>query len=250
MRVAWVHPTWRDLVIERLAGDAELRRHFLARCGPHGVVLALSTAGGAEGRRALPLVVDDEDWDALGDRIYELVPDLDHAELAAVLRALRAALGALQTDWVAAGEARALARMTLQRAASVWESAGAPVLLDCVDAWLSLSDRLDPREWPTFLAATWAELLPTSLPDPRELAEMQRFMDWAELCEVLGGFSVDLLDQLGYGREQSELIRRFREGIGGLSARLTRSDDAPLAWEEDRARRVADNVVRRVLADL
>ena len=54
MRVAWVHPTWRDLVIERLAADAELRRRFLARCGPHGIVLALSTSGGAEGGAAPP----------------------------------------------------------------------------------------------------------------------------------------------------------------------------------------------------
>src|SRR6185437_13150817 len=73
VRVAWVHPTWRDLVIERLAADAELRHRFLGRCGPHGVVLALSTGGGARGERRLPLLRDDKDWDAVGDRIYALV---------------------------------------------------------------------------------------------------------------------------------------------------------------------------------
>lgn len=250
MRVAWVHPTWRDLVIERLAGDADLRRHFLARCGPHGVMLALATAGGAEGERALPLVVDDEDWDTLGDRIYGLVPELDHAELAAVLRAVRAALGAVTPDSIAADEARVLARMTLQRTATLWESAGAPVLLDCVDAWLSLSDRLDPRVWPTFLAATWAELLPTSLPDPRDLPEMQRFMDWVTLCELLGEFSSGLLDQLGFGAEQRALIQRFREGVSGLRERAPWSGDTPTPWEDDRAHRIADDIVRRVLVDL
>ena len=29
-------------------------------------MLALSTAGGAHGERALPLIADDGDWDALG----------------------------------------------------------------------------------------------------------------------------------------------------------------------------------------
>lgn len=250
MRVAWVHPTWRDLVIERLAGDADLRRHFLARCGPHGVVLALSTAGGAAGERALPLVVDDEDWDALGDRIYRLVPELDHAELAAVLRAVRDAVAAVTHHWIAAGEARVLARMTLTRTGSLWEAAGTPVLLDCIDAWLSLSEALEPRVWPTFLAPTWADLLPTSLPDPRELAETRRFTDWVTLCELLGEFSSDLLDLLGYGPEQERLIHRFREGIRGLSELSASSGDLPAPWEDARARQHTDTAVRRVLADL
>jgi hypothetical protein len=215
------------------------------------VVLALSTAGGAEGERALPLVSDDEDWDAVGDRIYALVPELDHAELAAVLRAVRTALRAVRDDWSAAGEARVLARVALERTASVWESAGAPVLLDCVDAWLKLSEGLDPRVWPTFLAGTWAELRPASLPDPRDLAEVQRFTDWVTLCELLGEFSSELLDQLGHDAAQTALIRRFREGAyAGGSEGLTWSAEAPTLHEDDRTRQVAGDVVRRVLVDL
>ena len=32
MRVSWVHPSWRDLVIESLAADPVERRRFLSRC--------------------------------------------------------------------------------------------------------------------------------------------------------------------------------------------------------------------------
>jgi hypothetical protein len=53
--VTWVHPSWRDLVIDELAADADARRRFLARCTIDGLVLALSTGGGASGERALPL---------------------------------------------------------------------------------------------------------------------------------------------------------------------------------------------------
>jgi hypothetical protein len=252
VRVAWVHPTWRDLVIERLAGDAELRRHFLGRCGPHGVVLALSTGGGGAGERVLPLVVGDEDWDALGDRVYALIPDLDHAELAAVLRAVRAALLAAGRDpnSRSVGEAGALARLALERSAAAWESAGVPVLLDCVDAWLSLSDRLDPRVWPTFLAATWADLLPAGTPDPEDLAEVQRFTDWVTLCDLLGEFSLELLGELGFTGEHITLIRRFRERPRGESEILAWGGDPPPPRAEDRARQFADTTVRRVLADL
>ncbi len=81
MRVEWVHPSWRDLVIGRLENDAQARREFINRSGVYGAVLALSTAGGAAGERRLPLIGSDEDWDALTDRLYALIPELEPPEL-------------------------------------------------------------------------------------------------------------------------------------------------------------------------
>ncbi len=253
MRVAWVHPTWRDLVIERLARDAGLWLHFLTRCGPHGVGLALSPAGAAPGERALPLIAGDRDWDALGDRIYTLLPELDHAELAAVLRAI---LGAAQTatpNGMAAGEARVLARMALERTAALWAAAGTPVLLDCVDAWLSLSAHLDPPVSPDFLGPTWAELLPAGLPDPDDLSEVQRFTDWVTLSELLGEFSHEALEQLGFTGAHDALIQRYWELPRSSSELLTAGDARPdrlTPWDDVQSRTIADSTVRRVLSDL
>jgi hypothetical protein len=247
-----VHPTWRDLVIERLAADADLRRHFLARCGPHGVALSLSTAGGAQGDRTYPLIGDDGDWDALGDRIYALLPELDHAELAMVLRALLGALAVVTPDWMATREARGLARMALERTGVLWAAAGAPVLLDCVDAWLSLSDRLDPPVSPDFLGPTWADLLPAALPDPEDLAEVQRFTDWVTLCELLGEFSRGHLEQLGFGQDHQALIVSYRAHPrpSGEVMPSGPPSDPTAPWENVRRREIADSTVRRVLADL
>jgi len=254
VRVAWVHPTWRDLVIERLAADPELRHRFLGRCGPHGVVLALSTGGGALGERRLPLLRDDEDWDAVGDRIYALVPELEHAELVSVLAAVGLALRELtHTDPARSGEARALARLTLTRTDSVWTAANVPVPLDCIDAWLGLSMRFYPPVWPGFLAPTWAELLPTELPDPDDLPEVQRFTDWMTLSELVGNFSVELLGTLGYGSAQGRLRCDFRDRELrqlGVGERIGASPVADSIIEESRARRMSDNVIRRVLVDL
>jgi hypothetical protein len=254
MRVAWVHPTWRDLVIERLTDDAELRARFLSRCGPHGIVLALSTGGGVAGERQLPLIRDDEDWDAVGDRIYALVPELEHAELVAVFGAIGLALRELIRELPArAGEARAVARMALERTASVWESANAPVSLDCVDAWLGLSKHFDPVVWPGFLAVTWAELLPTGLPELDDLPEMQRFTDWVTLVELAGSFSPDLLGELGYGSAHGKLRRAFKERERWERERREQAGESPVpVWdvEESPAQRSSDNVIRRVLVDL
>ena len=91
MRVDWVHPSWRDLVIESLAEDAATRRHFLARCGVDGAAVALSGAGGAAGERERPLLREDADWDALGDGLYRLCHDIDEVEATQLLRVLDAA---------------------------------------------------------------------------------------------------------------------------------------------------------------
>ncbi len=253
MRVAWVHPTWRDLVIERLAGDAELRRRFLARCGPHGIVLALSVSGGVEGERRFPLICEDEDWDAVGDRIYALAPELESRDAATVLRALDGVLQEVRDDPLQAGEGAALARMALARLGELWEAAHAIVTLPCIDAWLAVAGALKPPPWPRFLGVTWADLLPTTLPALDDLPEMQRFADWRTLCELVAAFSPDLLDELGYGVPQRALMRAFRErertGLPRF-AELGASPAPEPSIEEWRAQRNADNVIRRVLLDL
>jgi hypothetical protein len=253
MRVAWVHPTWRDLVIERLAADTELRRRFLGRCGPYGVALALSTRGGAAGDRQLPLIAGDEDWDAIGDRIYALAPELEPRQAVTVLAAVDHLLELLPDDALPAAEVMTLARLALERFGELWENSHAVITLPCIDAWLSVATRLQPPPRPTFLGVTWANLLPTQLPDPDDFTEVQRFTDWQSLCEVVRDFSFELLNELGYGARQRDLMqawharlyvgRMVEEQIGTSSV-----DDAFI--EESRARRISDSVIRRVLVDL
>ncbi|MGH2872981.1 MAG: hypothetical protein ACRDL5_11040, partial [Solirubrobacteraceae bacterium] len=184
MRIDWVHPTWRDLMIDRLAGDARLRRRFVSRCGLHGLLLALSVGGGALGERRLPLVVTDAEWDVLGDRIYELIPQLHSAELGALLTAIEIAVCELGPDGTGR-EARALARTALIRVAKPWHDRPAPISLELLDAWLSLSSRLSPPLPAPPLDATWAQLLPAAVPALDDSAELARFADWAALCEML-----------------------------------------------------------------
>ena len=68
--IGWVHPSWRDLVIDELREDPDARRRFLSVSAIDGVTLAVSAAGGSTGERTLPLLLDDADWDALGDRLH------------------------------------------------------------------------------------------------------------------------------------------------------------------------------------
>jgi hypothetical protein len=152
-----------------------------------------------------------------------------------------------------AGEARALAGLTLDRAASTWEAAGAPVSLDCVDAWLQLATLLGGTVGPGFLAPTWAELLPARLPDPGDLSEYQRFADWMTLYDLLATYAPDVLDELGCGAAQRRLRSRALDLADREERRRARAGELRVPeWEidESRAQRTADNVIRRVLVDL
>jgi hypothetical protein len=96
--VTWVHPSWRDLVIDELVGDRVARQKFLRACSIEGILLAVSTAGGATGERLLPLVRDDQDWDALSDRLAVMIVELDDPDINRLFVTLAEARAALPAD--------------------------------------------------------------------------------------------------------------------------------------------------------
>ena len=144
MRVEWVHPSWRDLVIDALSADAAERRAFLEACELPGIELALSTGGGATGGRTLPLLAADEDWDALGDAVHQLCRDASQPELARLLGALETAVYAAPT-LRAEGELRALAELALDTVRRRMEAAGAVWEPGALEAWFVLARRVDKQ---------------------------------------------------------------------------------------------------------
>jgi hypothetical protein len=193
-----VHPSWRDLVVDELAADAEGRRRFLAAAGLDGVVLALSTAGGAHGERLLPLLVADADWDALGDRVHALAAELDARGHARLLGALRAAIAATDgRDPHRHLELVALAGAALERARSIWDCSTRALDVDLLRAWYALAARVGTPPQPPALDRTWAELLPSG-PHLDEPSELERLDTWLALCEVLADHDRPALHRLGF----------------------------------------------------
>jgi hypothetical protein len=181
MRVDWIHPSWRDLVISELAADAALRRRFLAHCGVDGAALALSIGGGATGERVRPLLRDDADWDALADGVHRVCEELDEPEAVRLLTVLEGAHD----------EVCALRAMVLERLERRWQHGA--VGIDELEAWTDASDAL-----PAFaiVAASWLELTPDRA--PQTPVELERFADWVRLAELLRLYGDDLLERFGF----------------------------------------------------
>ncbi|MDA0162840.1 hypothetical protein OM076_21380 [Solirubrobacter ginsenosidimutans] len=195
MRVDWVHPSWRDLVIESLAANPDERRRFLRATGVDGAAVALSREGGIAGERERPLLGEDADWDALGDGLHHLCADLDEADATRLLEVLAAA----GDD----PEVAALRQLVLKRLA--WN--GKVLSVDAIAAWAAVASTLDPRPEPPAVAMTWLELEPSAA--PRTPEEMERMADWLRLAEILHDHDTELLDGLGFPSRYSLLLADF-----------------------------------------
>lgn len=88
-KITWMHPSYRDLIIEELSKDRNLRRVFLNTANISDTKLAFSVAGGSDGTRSLPLLVDDESWDIISLRCSELATDLSARDFFLLIHSLR-----------------------------------------------------------------------------------------------------------------------------------------------------------------
>jgi hypothetical protein len=75
-RADWIHPSYRDLVIDELVASYELRMHFFRRASLEGVKIAVSDTGGQKGERQLPFMLSSESWDVLQERCLAIVSGL------------------------------------------------------------------------------------------------------------------------------------------------------------------------------
>lgn len=75
--IEWIHPSYRDLVINELEKDEATATQFLSKCSLPGIRLALSVAGGATGTRRFPLMSGPESWSILLQRALQLIRESD-----------------------------------------------------------------------------------------------------------------------------------------------------------------------------
>jgi len=206
--VAWVHPSWRDLVIDQLERDPVRRRTFLERCGVEGALLAVSVGGGSTGHRNLPLLVEDADWDALLGHVEALVADLDTPERVRLLRQVSEAVAdrAHQDDRRAVAELDAFAVRLLESILPAGIDATALVLLQ---EWYALAGVVDAALAPPDLARLWIEMVPTAAWRLRSAADVAALESWVTLIDILGRHDPGAFRRFGFPEAQSPVVGRL-----------------------------------------
>jgi hypothetical protein len=212
--IDWVHPSWRDLVIDELRGDRDARRRFLRACGPYGAGLVLSREGGRAGERALPLLVEDGDWDVFTDRAGELVRELEDRELARLLTACALSADARLDDAAGRAELRSLAEYVLGATKRAWDRQRRALPVFLVEAWYETNARLPEPLHPPQMGPTWAELHPGALAFAGDPAELRRADEWLALAQTLVSGDPRTARELGFPHREAETLDRL---VGALT---------------------------------
>lgn len=225
--VDWVHPSWRDLVVEEVARSPERRRRFLARAQLDGLLVAMSTAGGA-GQRVFPFLVDDGDWDELAGRLAALARDAAEPDLHRLLLSIEEAHAAARGDRDRR-EIESLAATVLDRVRDRWDGASA-VALPQLEAWFRLRGVVAASCRPPSLDRAWIELLPTAHLDLADPGDLRALDDWLTLVGILTTHAPDVLASYGYPESHVPALRSLLTQAGVLALRrLPPSASDPLA---------------------
>jgi len=215
--VEWIHPSYRDLVIEQLRDGGSLRSEFLNRMNMAGIKLALSDAGGSTGKLRFPLISSAKDWDILEKRTLEAARNSGVEHGTTLLTVLVAALDG------ASGQERSTILTILKATCHVirekWDSGQVELTSTAINAYAAASELTAPMEPMPALEHTFQAAL-ASLRRQIEDESLDFLFEYAPLDEF---FSV--VDAIR--KSEPRLLRRLRfpEGLDrDFEALLARVD--------------------------
>jgi hypothetical protein len=155
--VEWIHPSYRDLVIEQLRDGGSLKSEFLNRMSISGIKLALSDTGGSTGRLRFPLISSANDWDTLQRRALEVARSSGVEHSSALLTVLASALdGSIGQD---RSSLLTILKATCRVVREKWDSGQVALSASAINAYAAASERTSPMEPMPALEATWQATL-------------------------------------------------------------------------------------------
>jgi hypothetical protein len=236
----WVHPSVRDMVIGHLMEDAAARRSFLGRAGIDGVMLALSSSGGAEGKRRFPLLEGGAEWDEIERRVIELAENETTDTLERVLALLgdTARLSRSITDREEKKRLVKLTRSGLDALREQWATSGDRILNPELRNFYRASAYLPkPVQGPN-VTETWKQCVEESRVSIRHFVEemMQCTGKWLDLAELLEQNDSEQLERLSFPQAYGELLEQIVEKLEdeeqGLDTPVVSNEDDPREYEE------------------
>lgn len=239
----WVHPSWRDLIIEYLGSNADARSAFLARCTSPGVLLALSTGGGGEGKRAFPLAQDQQDWGRICEAIQRTLNSADQHSTAGILIALADGFapetlkGAQRPP--ATDDVLEITQTALDTCHAKWSVARVVLDTDVLRSYYRLSAAHAPLVGSPELSETWKVCWSAAA---EEFGKNQVDLDieteaverWAGLVKLLSRNEPRFLRFHGFPNHFIPLVKRFLRRVENYI-----DDDADLGTEDDYQNEIA-----------
>ena len=154
MRIDWIHPSYRDLVIEELAHEHDLQSTFLGSMSLQGIKLVISDSGGATGERHMPLMNYRGNWDLLKSRCLEVVASGTQDEITDLLTVLTSAT-TNTTDTERKGHLCEAISSVCEAARTKWNGTSSSLSTEDLTAYCNASILLTPLASIPKLASSW-----------------------------------------------------------------------------------------------
>jgi hypothetical protein len=245
--IDWMHPSWRDLLIERLASEAKTRQEFLAKCGIEGLLLAVSSAGGATGKRQAPLIKTDQDLVSLAMAAFRLLKTEPPYSTCRILisilefvRRIKSEANALQE--VSTSASSRFITKVLAACRERWEENGGVAYTSDVAAYYTISEYINPLPPGPNLTKLWersrcdAFEQIENFDDDEFEPSIGNVHDWLSLVSIIEGNEPRFLRQIGFPEKFSKSIEEF------LTALISRVNSEPELEDVDACDAETDNI--------
>lgn len=185
--IDWIHPSYRDLVIDELTCDLKKQVKFVGNASTIGLSLALSEAGGAAGKRALPFLRSPLSWKALRTRLLKLLEAKNQRDIARILRPLSYAFSSETVSETAKRKIHQILSKALTTIYNVYVNSKSPLDIDTLRTYLSARSRLEMTVGVPTLELAWE----TSTYRLREMLESDEFIsqsvvdEWSKLARLI-----------------------------------------------------------------
>jgi hypothetical protein len=220
----WMHPSWRDMVIDFLVDHKETRENFLEKAGVNGLALAISTGGGKLGHRKFPLLIEPTDWAIYTESMSRMIESATIVDtrnlLTAVLNALRIENNADTQPIVARPPLRDVAERSLTACRTKWSNSGWTILAPDLAAYYEISEFLRPLPPSPDLSESWQRHWDDARaqiehfdPYAGEL-EIGDVEHWLELSDIISRYEPRFLNQIRFPASYMSFVKDFLPALG------------------------------------
>lgn len=244
--VDWIHPSYRDLVIDELATQEEMKSIFLTSASVIGISLALSEAGGLSGARVMPLLGSEQSWSLLNERCREISANFEQNDIGELMDILTGAASLQSTDDAAMKWIPKTTRDVCEIAYQRWNDSGERIAPQVLRSYGRAVLILDPRPPFPNLLASWASAsddLETEVSfirighdlDPNPVQE------WVDIFDVIAEYDEDFFDLPDIQDRYMEIAANLKEMLEKQLEAIPHEDDPDLCEAEaERLELIAD----------
>jgi hypothetical protein len=246
--VDWIHPSYRDLVIQELERDMQTSEKFLENCSWVGLKLTLSIAGGDKGQRRYPLMTSDKSWAILQHRLASLLGSAESDyQIRDILRTVRASLEGTsgaedfhrRLGQIIQNCCDILRQRVNRRPSELKER----ILTEYYELSMSIAPPPQMPEMYPLWKAVQAEF--ESMLENTEGASLEEdvLSKWAKVIEIVLKTDRRMLIQDGYPEKYNDLIERLCEVVESeASESISFSNDEVMSSESERLAAIASDL--------